>query len=385
MKVLIGITGSISAYKILNLIRKLKKEGHEVRVILTVSAERFIPTLAIRSFGVEYYIDQFDENIEQPLHVFLSKWADVFLIAPATMNTISKMALGICDNLLLSTFFVFTKKVMIAPAMNNNMYINTSFQENLMKLKKKGVIEIPPKNGVLASYDKGKGALENTDIIFEELKNIDNYNEKFKGKNVLITAGGSSEEIDPVRLISNKSTGKMGREIALAFYRSGAHVKIISSVPLDVPSPIKIINAYSVNDFLKESQKLNKWFHFYISAAALSDFLPEKNKEKIKKANFNYTLKLKKSADVLKEIVKNKTKKQFIIAFAAETIMNLENVKEKFKDKKANIIVLNKIGRNKGFGSGSVEGYILYNNRKFKIDNLNKHDFALKLLEHINE
>ncbi|MCD6578917.1 bifunctional phosphopantothenoylcysteine decarboxylase/phosphopantothenate--cysteine ligase CoaBC [bacterium] len=385
MKVLIGITGSISAYKILTLIRMFKKSGHEVKVILTEAGSKFIPTLAIKSFGVDYYTDQFSENIEQPIHVYLSKWADILLIAPASMNTLSKMALGICDNLLLSTFFVFNKKVIIAPAMNNNMYSNSAFQKNLLNLKKNGVIEIPPKSGDLASYDKGRGLLEEVDTIYEEVDNYKNYNERFKGKNILITAGGSSEEIDPVRIISNRSTGTMGREIALGFYRSGANVKIISSVNLKLPSSIEIIAADSVDDFLKQSKKLSKWYNIYISAAALSDFIPHREREKIKKQDFKYTLNLKGSADVLQEMVKNKKSTQFIIGFAAETDIDIAKIKNKFKNKKVDLIVVNKISKKRGFGPKKADGYFLYEKNNIKFSGLTKHDLTIKLLKVINE
>ena len=385
MKILIGITGSISAYKILDLMRKLKKEENEIKVILSAPAKNFISTLNIKSFGIEYYTDPFDDSVEQPIHVSLAKWADVLLISPATMNTVSKMALGICDNLLLSTYFVFNKKVMIAPAMNTNMYSNPAFQKNLHVLKEQGVIEIPPKSGSLANYDKGIGVLEDIDIIFEELRNIDHYNDKFKDKNVLITAGGSSEDIDPIRIISNKSTGTMGRELALAFYRSGANVKIISSVPMELPSKIEVISANTVDDFLRDSEKRQEWFDIYVSSAALSDFIPKSQTQKIKKENFDYQIKFDKAPEVLTNIIKNKKKKQFIIGFAAETKIDLEKIMKKFEQKRPDLIVVNKISHINGFGAKKVNGYILYKGKKIIIKSMNKKNFALKLLENIDE
>ncbi len=386
MNILMGITGSIAAYKSLDLIRLFEKAGHKTAVILTKGGSKFVPVLSLKTFtsrGV--YIDQFDENTDQPIHINLARWADIFIISPASLDIIGKMANGIADNLLLSTFFAFDKKVVIVPAMNDKMYAHPMFKKNLVRLKKLGIIEIPPRSGALASYDVAKGHTEESSVIFEEVLNLDKYSNKFKGKNILITAGGSSEDIDPVRVISNRSTGEMGRQVALAFYRQGAEVSVISSKNISLPTSIKIISATSLDDYFKAVKKMMNRFDIYVSSAALSDFVPKKNNEKIKKEKFNGTLKLENGIDILSYVLKNKKKNQIIVGFAAETNLKDKDIEKKLKRKPVDYLFVNEISEKYGFGDKLVNGYIIHKNKKVILSDETKGNAAFQLTRFIVE
>ncbi|MCK5599518.1 bifunctional phosphopantothenoylcysteine decarboxylase/phosphopantothenate--cysteine ligase CoaBC [bacterium] len=373
MKIVIGITGSIAAYKTNTVIRDLVKKGHSVAVILTESGMKFTSLLTLNTFATEgVYTDIFDETIEQPIHIRLAGWADLLLIAPCSLNTISKMSSGIADNLLLATYFAFRGPVMIAPAMNDRMYENQVNRRNLQRVMKDGVIQIPPRYGDLASYDSGRGPMAQPEVIVEEVENHMNYSSDLAGKKVLITVGGTMENIDPVRVISNLSTGSMGYETALAFYRRGAEVTLITSVVRPVPSDIAIIKALSCADFFKAVKAEFSSTGIFISAAAISDFIPVENKQKIKKKDFTGKLAFKKANDILAWVLKNRKKRQKIIGFAAETDLSKNNIEEKMRSKEVDILFVNLISNRSGFGDKPVTGKIISGKRIIEMEGITK-------------
>ena len=249
--ILIGITGGIAAYKICSLIRDFKKSGADVKVICTPNAMNFVTKLTLQNLSQnDVYEGEFTPKNWKPEHISLADWADIMLIAPATANTIGKIAQGIADNLLTSIACAFSKKMIIAPAMNCNMWNNPAVQENLKTLEKRGIEYLPPESGFLACGYTGKGRLCSLDTIYNAVDEALSYSEKLKGKKVVITAGGTIEEIDPVRYISNYSSGKMGLALAKSAYDMGAEVVFITTKDFEVPfKTVKVKSANLVRFF----------------------------------------------------------------------------------------------------------------------------------------
>ena len=384
--ILLGITGGIAAYKICTLIRDFKKSGAEVKVIATPNALNFVTKLTLQNLSQnEVYIDEFDVKNWRPEHISLSDWADIMLIAPATANTISKIAQGIADNLLTSVACAFSKKMIVAPAMNVNMWNNDAVQNNLKILQKRGIEILEPESGFLACGYMGKGRLCSLDKIYNAVEEALNYSQMLKGQKVVITAGGTIEEIDPVRYISNYSSGKMGLALAKSAYDMGAEVVFITTKDFDVP--FKKILVKSAQDMQNAINEEFDTANYIIMAAAVADYrVKEYSEQKIKKGdNDSITLELIKNPDILAELCKNKTS-QTIVGFCAESENLMENAKTKIEKKGCDYLVANDISRKDiGFNSEENEVTVLSQNGAIKkISKAPKSVIARKILECIS-
>lgn len=351
-KILIGISGSIAAYKTILLTRLLVKEGAEVRVVMSEAATKFVSPLVLSTLSNnKVIIDLFKEDVWAN-HVMLGRWADLMVIAPLSCNTLAKMAHGFCDNLLLSVYLSATCKVMCAPAMDEDMWHHPTTQQNITTLKKNGNLVLEVANGDLASGLKGEGRMREPEDILLSIKSF--FRKKtFKGKKILITSGPTYEAIDPVRFIANHSTGKMGAALAEALYLLGAEVILISGPSKVLPQykEINILPVVSAEEMYNACLEHFSKCDIAILAAAVADYTPvEKADQKIKKKEDGFDLKLKKTKDILKELGKQK-QKQILVGFALETNNALANAQAKLEEKQADFIVLNSM-ENTGAGFG---------------------------------
>lgn len=355
-KILLGITGSISAYKSAEILSVLMKRGADVTVVMTESATKFIQPLTFATLsGKPVMREMFTlDNISGVRHIFLAKWADLILIAPASANFIGKIAHGIADDLLTATIMASKTKTMIAPAMNRNMISNPIYLENCNKLKSFGFEFIESEYGILACGDVGMGRLANIDKIISTIATSLNINNDYKNKTVLITASCTREPIDRVRFISNYSTGKMGFALAKNAVERGARVILISG-PNQLPSVDveKMILVETAEEMKEEVYKHFPESDIVISAAAVADFRPKKRIYGKMKKNDDQTieLELEKTTDILAELGRKKDGK-ILVGFAAESEKLLENALKKLKNKKLDFIVANNIMDKKiGFAS----------------------------------
>lgn len=385
--ILIGICGGIAAYKICTLVRLYKKAGANVRVVLTPSALNFVTKLTLQTLSNnEVYVENFEIDEYKPGHISLCDEADIFVIAPATANTISKIANGICDNLLLSTACAFKKPFLLAPAMNTGMWENEFVQENLAKLQSKGYHILNPESGFLACGTNGTGRMVEVEEIFDKTVEILSQKQILKGKKILISAGGTKEKIDPVRYITNCSSGKMGIALADCAHEMGADVTLVST--FDVNKPYKNIVTESAQEMEKAIKSELQAQDCVIMAAAVADYrIKEYSEQKMKKgSNDELTIELVKNPDILKEISAINCKAK-IVGFCAESENLLENAKEKIQKKGCDYLVANDISRKDiGFSSDMNEVYILDKNLKIShIDIDTKLNIAKKILEKIFE
>ena len=376
-KILVGVTGSIAAYKAATLIRLLVKQGAQVKVIMSDGAQDFITPLTLSTLSKNPVYHKFilKDAGEWTNHVELALWADCLLIAPATANTIAKMAHGLCDNLLLATYLSAKCVTYVAPAMDLDMYAHASTQHNLATLKSYGNMVLPVAHGELASGLIGAGRMIEPEEICTYLQTHLASTQILKNKKVLVTAGPTYENIDPVRFIGNHSSGKMGFAIADEFARNGADVTLITG-PTDLVTNNKNITRIDVTSADEMYQHTLKCFTkstIAVMSAAVADYTPEKvSISKIKKSGDELHLKLKKTKDILAELGQQKTKKQILVGFALETNNELENAKQKLVKKNLDFIVLNSL-RTKGAGFG------FDTNKVTIIDKLGKKtDFKLK-------
>ena len=355
-KIVIGITGSIAAYKIASLVSSLKKRNAQVHVIMTLNATKFISPLTFESLtGNKVHTDTFDLSPDHSIHhITLVKNCDIFLIAPASANIIGKIVHGIADDMLTSTFIAYDGKKMISPAMNCIMYENQVNQDNLKLCEKYGIKVIEPAEGHLACGDSGKGKLPEPEFLLDEIIYEIGYKKDLKGKKILVTAGPTQESIDPVRYITNHSTGKMGYSIAkIAAYR-GAEVILVSG-PVNIPKPghVKIINVISAKDMFEAVKKEFLNCDIIIKAAAVADYKPKNySDEKIKKKDNELNIELEKTDDILKYLGENKKEGQLLIGFSMETSNMEENSKAKLVKKNLDMIVANNL-KDKGAGFGT--------------------------------
>ena len=349
--IIIGVTGSIAAYKICNLVSMLKKLHANIHVIMTKNATNFVNPITFETLtGNKCLVDTFDRNFEFNVeHVSLAKSADIFLVAPASANVIGKIASGICDDMLTTTLFAFNKKKLIAPAMNTNMYNNPILQDNLAKLKYYGYEIIEPVTGMLACGDEGVGKLASEDLLLEHILLNIQYEHDLMNKRVLITAGPTKEKIDPVRYITNHSSGKMGFSLANMAYLRGARVKVISSVS-DVKhyEGIELVNVDSAEEMFNEVKDSYSRFDYVIMCAAVADYTPKSYAEnKIKKSDSDLSIELKRTTDILKYLGENKDSNQKIVGFSMETENLIDNSKAKLIKKNVDLICANSINGNK--------------------------------------
>lgn len=380
--ILIGITGGIAAYKVCELIRLYKKQNANVKVIATENALNFVTKLTLQTLSQNpVAIKQFDVEEYKPEHISLADEADVFVIAPASANTISKLATGICDNLLTSVACAFKNPIIIAPAMNCNMWENKVIQENLSKLEGVGYYILPPEEGFLACGYNGSGRLCSIEEIFDKTVEVLNSKKKLLNKKIVITAGGTKEKIDPVRFISNFSSGKMGIALADEAYNQGAEVVLITTTLLPRPlgERVGVRGTYRielVQSALEMEEAVKKEFtdaDCLIMAAAVADYRAKDIAgSKMKKTSEEeISIDLVKNPDILKEISSRKRDNQIVVGFCAESDNVLENAKEKIQKKGCDFLVANDISRSDiGFSSDYNEVYII--DKSLNIEKLEK-------------
>ena len=344
--ILVGITGSIAAYKAATLVRLLVKEGASVKVVMTPLAKEFITPLTLATLSRNpILIDFFNpENGDWNSHVDLGIWADLYLIAPASANTMGKMAHGVADNLLLTSYLSAKCPVMVAPAMDLDMYQHPTTQSNINILKGFGNIIIEAATGELASGLSGKGRMEEPERILEAIKSFFGYGQQLLGKTVLVTSGPTYEPIDPVRFIGNRSSGKMGYAIAQELALRGAQVNFVTGPTKHLPNHpnITINKVTTASEMYESSTSCFSSCDAAILAAAVSDFSPKQvADEKLKREENSLQLVLEPTQDIAKALGKSKSKKQILVGFALETHDELSNAKKKIESKNLDFIILN--------------------------------------------
>ena len=355
--IIIGVTGSIAAYKAANLIRLLKKEECDVKVIMTPLAKEFITPLTLATLAKNpILVDFFNpENGDWNSHVDLGLWADAYLIAPASANTMGKMANGIADNLLLTTYLSARCPVFIAPAMDLDMFQHPATQSNIQKLRSYGNHVIEPTAGELASGLIGKGRMEEPEQIVDYLRGFFDLKKKLNGKTCLVNAGPTFEQIDPVRFIGNNSTGKMGYAIAQELANRGAQVELVSGPTHQTitHTNVTVTRVTTAAEMATVCMEKFKTAEIAILSAAVADFTPvNKASEKIKREKENYTIELKPTTDIAAELGKAKRNNQILVGFALETNNEEANAKGKLERKNLDFIILNSL-QDKGAGFGS--------------------------------
>ena len=352
-QIVLGVTGGIAAYKACDLTSRLVKQGAKVRVVLTEHAARFVPPMTFAALsGNPACTDTFAPRMELE-HISLAKWADAFVIAPATANCLGKLANGIADDLLTTTALATTAPLLIAPAMNANMWRHPATQANLQTLLSRGAKTVGPGVGRLACGDDDVGRMAEPAEIVEALDALLSGKRDFEGVKVLVTAGPTVERIDPVRYITNRSTGKMGYAIAEAARDRGAEVALVSGpVTLAAPAGVELVPVESSADLCAAVLARGEWADVVIQAAAPADFTPETFAEgKIKKTGEGMVLRLKNTTDIAAELGRRKRPGQVLVAFAAETDDVLENARGKLDRKNADMVVANDVSRaDAGFG-----------------------------------
>ena len=390
-KILLGVTGSIAAYKSIILLRLLKREGANVQVIFSDSANNFVTQLTFSTLSEKKVLTDFfedDDKVEWVNHVELAEWADYMIIAPITSSTLSKLVTGNADNLLVATYMSTVCDVFFAPAMDLEMYNSESTKINIRSLVERGNIFIKPAKGYLASGLNGEGRLEEPENIFNIL--VDHISEKliYNKKNILVTAGPTHEMIDPVRFISNHSSGKMGHEIAKEAASLGANVVLVTG-PTQINlrnNSIKVVNVTSADEMFEKCLSELKKMDYLIMAAAVSDFKPKKiSKTKIKKnIKKTFNLELVKNIDIISELSKLKKNNQKVIGFALETENEIANAKNKLDKKQLDAIVLNSISdENTCFNSDKNKIHFITKSKTKKFKLKFKNEVAKDILHEI--
>lgn len=389
--ILLGVTGGIAAYKIATLASMLKKQKANVKVIMTENATQFITPMTFETLTAnKVYTDTFDRNFEFKVdHIELGKWADVFLIAPASADVIGKLANGIADDMLTTTALAMRCPIVVSPAMNTTMYENKIVKHNMMKLRTYGMDVILPASGHLACGDSGAGKMPEPQMLLEYIKRALFNKKDLAGKKVCVSAGPTREAIDPVRYISNNSTGKMGVEIAkMAAYRGAKVTLVIGPSDEFVPDFINRVDIKSAEDMYDEIMKISDSHDIIIKAAAVADYTPAKySNEKIKKKDSELSIELSRTKDILKELGERKkenSKKQFLCGFSMETENMEENSKKKLKSKNVDMIVANNVKvEGAGFGTDTNVVTIYTKDKEIILDKLSKLEVAKKIFDEI--
>lgn len=383
-KIVIGVTGSIAAYKIAGLCSMLKKKKADVTVIMTQNATNFINPITFETLtGNKCLIDTFDRNFQYDVeHVELAKAAEVFLVAPASANVIAKAAHGIADDMLTTTLLAATCPKLFAPAMNTRMYQNPITQDNLQILKKYGMKVITPASGYLACGDTGEGKMPEVEELYDNI--IDALTPKdLTGYNVLVTAGPTREKIDPVRFISNHSTGKMGYAIAKQAGMRGAKVTLVSGpVALEAPKGVEVVPVVSAKDMADAVWERADKMDMIIKAAAVADYRPVTTYEdKVKKSGDDMNIALERTDDILAYLGKNKKKGQILCGFSMETKDMLENSKVKLEKKNLDVIVANNLKvAGAGFGTDTNIVTLITKDEVKELPILSKEEVADRIL-----
>lgn len=387
--IVLGVTGSIAAYKIANLASMLVKLHADVHVIMTKNACNFINPITFETLtSNKCLVDTFDRNFEFNVeHVSLAKRCDIFMVAPATANIIGKIASGICDDMLTTTIFATKAPKLVAPAMNTNMYENPILWDNIEKLKKYGYKFIDAAEGYLACGDTGKGKLPSEEVLLNAILKEILYPHDLLGKKILITAGPTVEAIDPVRYITNHSSGKMGYAIANKALLRGADVTLISGPSNEKAiEGIKVINTTSALSMFEAVKNVYEDMDIIIMSAAIADYTPECVAEnKIKKSDNDMSISLKRTDDILKYLGEHKTK-QKLIGFSMETENMLENSRKKLSKKNADMICANSLNSSKtGFKSATNEVTLITKNKEILLELDSKDNIANLILDNIKE
>ncbi len=386
--ILLGITGGIAAYKILDVASRLKKLDYEINTIMTKNACEFVNPLSFETITANYVVtDTFERSHKWEVeHIELAKKADIFLVTPATANIIGKVANGIADDMLSTTIMACKKTVIFAPAMNTAMYENSIVQDNIKYLKSKGYLFIEPDSGMLACGDIGRGKLPSPDKIVSFVLAQNEMTTELSGLNFLVTAGRTIEAIDPMRYISNNSTGTMGYAIAKVAAQKGANVTLISGpTNLDSPPGVTRINVKSAQEMYDEVHKIYASQDVVIKTAAVADYRPKNvSNQKIKKSGDNLVLEFIPNPDILKSLGETK-KHQILVGFAAESENVLENAKIKLTKKNLDFIVANDISQEgAGFGGNTNIATIISKNGDITpCPLMSKESLALEIIQKI--
>ena len=383
-KILLGVCGGIAICKAAQLASELRKSGAALRIVMTPAAVRMVSPVVFSSIAAcEVFTDEKEMNAGQVPHIELSRWAEVLIIAPATANTIAKIAHGMADNLLTLCAIAHPgDKKLLVPSMNVRMYYNPLTQENIEKLQNAGWKVVEPVEGHLACGEKGKGRFPDVEIVLDEIRSV-LIEKRLRGKRILVTAGPTREYIDPVRFISNPSSGRMGFALARVARWMGADVVLVSG-PVELPSPpgVKLEKVESAREMYEKVMEYVDGVDIIIMAAAVADYtVPVPSKCKIKKEGNTMTLNLHRPVDILKESAKDHANK-FIVGFAAETESHLENARKKLQDKGLDMIVVNDVSRRDiGFGSEENEVVIISRDGEHRIPKSDKIHIAFGILK----
>lgn len=391
--VLLGVTGGIAAYKMPNVARMLKKLHCNVHVLMTENAKNFITATTFETLtGNKCLIDTFDRNFEFSVeHVALAKQADLVLLAPATANVIGKIANGIADDMLTTTVMACTCKTLIAPAMNHNMYRNPIVQDNLRRLEGFGYEIIPPDTGMLANGDIGEGKLPSEDTLMEYVLKELAFPKDLAGKKILVTAGATQEAIDPVRYITNHSTGKMGYALAKMAMLRGAEVTLVTGVTaLEAPMFLEVKKTVSAEEMYQEVIRLAPRMDVIIKAAAVADYRPsEVAEDKIKKSDGKAQINLERTRDILAELGRMKSEGKihsFLCGFSMETRDLEENSKAKLEKKNLDMIAANNLKvEGAGFGTDTNVVTLITREDVICLERMDKAEVALEILNQVRD
>lgn len=386
--VILGVSGSIAAYKIANLASMLVKLKCDVHVIMTKNATNFIHPITFETLtGNKCLVDTFDRNFQYSVeHVALAKRADVVMIAPATANVIAKLTYGLADDMLTTTVLACTCKKIVAPAMNTRMYQNKIVQENLRKLASNDFEVIAPAVGMLACKDIGEGKLPDEKLLLEYILREITCEKHMEGMKVLVTAGPTMEAVDPVRYITNHSTGKMGYAIARVCMLRGADVTLVTG-QTTIPKPpfVNIIDVTSAREMYETVKANYEDKQIIVKAAAVADYRPQSvSTEKVKKTEGNMVLELEKTDDILKFLGEHRAKGQFLCGFSMETQNMLENSRAKLQKKNLDMVVANNLRQEgAGFGTDTNVVTIITENEEISLDKMSKEEAAGRIMDEI--
>ncbi|XCP84741.1 bifunctional phosphopantothenoylcysteine decarboxylase/phosphopantothenate--cysteine ligase CoaBC [Roseburia hominis] len=390
-RVLLGVTGGIAAYKIASLASMLVKKGHDVQVLMTQNATNFINPIVFETLTKhKCLVDTFDRNFEFSVeHVALSKWAQVVMIAPATANVIGKLAHGIADDMLTTTVMACRKcPKIIAPAMNTEMYLNPVVQDNLSVLEKYGYEVIRPAEGYLACGDIGAGKMPEPEVLYEHIYHQIAYEKDMTGKRVLVTAGPTREPMDPVRYITNHSSGKMGYALARVCAARGAEVTLITG-PTEIPKPlfVKIVPVITAKDMFEAVKREAGQADIICKAAAVADYRPKfVSDEKVKKADGELILEMERTDDILKYLGENRRPGQFLCGFSMETENMVENSRAKLMKKNLDMIAANNLkDEGAGFQGDTNRMTLITKTEETSLPLISKEETAARILDKILE
>ena len=386
-KILLGITGSIAAYKSAILVRLLVKQGAEVKIIMTTAAKDFVTPLSLSTLSKNDVLADITDNDTWANHVMLGRWADIMLIAPLSCNTLAKMANGLCDNLLMAVYLSATCPVVVAPAMDEDMWHHNSTKENLKKITSFNNQIIPVEKGELASGLVGEGRMAEPENIVNWLEIFFLNKLELKGKKVLITAGPTYEAIDPVRFIGNHSSGKMGVAIAEEMKNRGANVTLVLGPSnINVSENIEVIKVNSANEMYEACINHFEKTDIAVMSAAVADYTPVSTaSQKIKKNEGTFNIELTKTKDILKSLGEKKKNKQILVGFALETNNEKEYALKKLQTKNADMIVLNSLndaGAGFGYDTNRITIFDKHNN-EYKFDTKSKKEVAIDIVNTI--